>query len=99
MDFISSLLMYIHLVIMVVVDHFYKSSHFGTLPPKFFSCQAAGLFNKMIGKYHGYPRSINSDRDPIFLSKFLENTIPITRCQIMDEYNVSSIDRWSNRSS
>lgn len=55
-----------HLVVMVVVDHSCKSSHFGTLPRKFFACQAAGLFNKIICKHHGYPRSIISDKDPIF---------------------------------
>lgn len=59
-----------HSIIMIVVDRFSKSAHFGTLPAKYFAYQAAGRFAKMICKLHGYPRSIICDRALIFLSKF-----------------------------
>jgi hypothetical protein len=57
-------------VILVVVDRFSKAAHFGMLPTNFTACKVAELFAHMIFKHHGMPKSIVSDRDPIFLSKF-----------------------------
>lgn len=71
MDFITNLPAYHdHSVIMVVIDRFFKSSHFWTLPNNFSACQAAELFTTMICKRYGFRKSIISDRDSIFLSKF-----------------------------
>lgn len=53
----------------VVVDRFSKVAHFGTLPSHFSAFKAAELVTQMISKLHGHPRSIISDRDPIFISK------------------------------
>ena len=57
-------------VIMTVVDRFSKGGHFGTLPTHFTAHMAAHLFIDLICKLHSFPRSLISDRDPLFLSKF-----------------------------
>ena len=59
-----------HTVIMTVVDRFSKGAHFGTLPTQFTAHMAAQLFLELVCKLHGFPRSLISDRDPIFISKF-----------------------------
>jgi hypothetical protein len=57
-------------VILVVVDRFSKGVHLGALSAGFTAYKVAELFVSMICKLHGLPRSIVSDRDPIFISKF-----------------------------
>jgi hypothetical protein len=57
-------------VILVVVDRFSKAAHFGMLPTHHTASKVADLFAKMVTKLHGMPKSIVSDRDPIFISKF-----------------------------
>lgn len=49
-----------HIAIMVVVDHFSKGAHFGV----------ASLFLDTVCKHHGFPRSLVSNRDPVFISQF-----------------------------
>ena len=56
--------------IIVVVDRFSKGFHFGALPTQFTAFIVATLFMDTICKLHGFPRSIISDRDPIFISLF-----------------------------
>lgn len=71
LDFITRLPSFqTHTVILVVVDRFSKAAHFGTLPTNFSAIKVADLFARMICRLHGMPKSIVSDRDPIFLSKF-----------------------------
>ena len=55
---------------MTVVDRFSKGAHFGSLPSHFTAYTAAQLFIDMVCKLHGFPWSLISDRDPIFVSKF-----------------------------
>ncbi|WVZ19925.1 hypothetical protein V8G54_007247 [Vigna mungo] len=57
-------------IILVVVDRFSKGAHFGMLLAHFTSFKVAQLFLEMVCKYHGFPCSLVSDRDPIFISKF-----------------------------
>ncbi|GKB77647.1 ty3-gypsy retrotransposon protein, partial [Tanacetum coccineum] len=57
-------------VIFVVVDRFSKYAHFGTLPTSFNAVKVADLFVEMVVKHHGFPKTVVSDRDPIFVSKF-----------------------------
>lgn len=54
----------------LLVDIFSKSAHFGELLPHFTAFKAAHLFLDMVCKHHNFPRSIVSDSDPIFISKF-----------------------------
>lgn len=57
-------------VILVVVDRFSKGVHFGALPTNFTAYRVAVLFLDMVCKHHGLPRSLISDRDPVFVSSF-----------------------------
>ena len=57
-------------VILVVVDRFSKGSHFGMLPTNFTAFKVANLFLDMVCKLHGFPKSLVSDRDPVFMSNF-----------------------------
>ncbi|XP_017416580.1 uncharacterized protein LOC108327382 [Vigna angularis] len=71
LDFITDLPLFQgYTVILVVVDRFSKGAHFGMLPVHFTSFKVAQLFLEMVSKYHGFPRILVSDRDPIFISKF-----------------------------
>lgn len=64
--------------ILVVVDRLTKSAHFGPLPAHFTASSVAALFMEMVVKYHGFPASIISDRDPLFLSKFWHNLFKLS---------------------
>lgn len=57
-------------VIFVVVDRFSTYGHFLTLKHPFTVKTVAELFVKEIVQLHGYPKSIVSDRDNVFLSNF-----------------------------
>lgn len=69
-----SLLVYLFLedflVLFLVVDRFSKYVHLGALPSHFTAYKVAELFVSMVCKLHSLPKSIVSDRDPIFISKF-----------------------------
>ena len=57
-------------VIMVVVDRLTKSAHFEALPTQFTAAKSGEVFATIVVKIHGFPSSIISDRDPVFMSKF-----------------------------
>ncbi|GAU39167.1 hypothetical protein TSUD_147890 [Trifolium subterraneum] len=74
MDFIAGLpLSKGNSVLFVVVDHFSKGIHLGTLFSGFTAYKVAELFVSIVCKHHGIPRSIVSDRDAIFISKFWQD--------------------------
>lgn len=56
--------------IWVIVDKFSKFSHFVPLKHLFTAASVARLFMEHIYRLHGLPKSIVSDRDRIFTSKF-----------------------------
>ncbi|GJU25629.1 ty3-gypsy retrotransposon protein [Tanacetum coccineum] len=71
MDFITGLLASKGLtIILVVVDRFSKYAHFGTLPTNFNAPKVAKIFMEIVVKHRGFAKTIISDRDPIFMSKF-----------------------------
>lgn len=51
-------------VILLVVDHFSKGIHLGMLPTSHSALTIALLFIDIVGKLHGMPWSLVSDRDP-----------------------------------
>lgn len=56
--------------IMVIVDRLSKYAHFLALKHLFTAKQVAEMFTKEVVRLHGVPKSIVSDRDPIFISHF-----------------------------
>lgn len=57
-------------VIFVVVDRLSKYSHFMALSHPYSAIQVAQLYLDNVLKLHGWPKSIVSDRDAVFLSQF-----------------------------
>ncbi|GJS91273.1 ty3-gypsy retrotransposon protein [Tanacetum coccineum] len=53
-------------VIIVVVDWLTKYAHFGALSTNFNALKVAEIFLDIVVKHHGIPKTIVSDRDPIF---------------------------------
>lgn len=59
-----------HSMIVVVVDRLTKYTHLGSLSTDYSSTSVAEFFIKQIIRLHGIPKTIVSDRDKVFLSKF-----------------------------
>lgn len=71
MDFIVDLPPYQgNNTILVVVDRFSKGIHLGVLPSNHTFLTVASLFMDIVGKPHGMPKSLVSDRDPLFIIRF-----------------------------
>lgn len=71
MDFIIGLpSSYGHTAVLVVVDRFSKQAHFAVLQPGYTASTVAEKLIQMVIKLHGFPRTVISNRDPLFLSKF-----------------------------
>ena len=56
--------------IMVVVDRLSKLAHFLSLKHPFTDKKVAKIFVEGVIKFHGMPKSIVSDRGPMFVSDF-----------------------------
>jgi len=79
-------------MILVVVDIFSKAAHFGMLPTNFSTVKVAELFASMVWKLHGTPKSIISDRDPVFMSNFWRELFWIsgTKLRLSSAYHLQS---------
>lgn len=64
--------------ILVVVDRFSRGTHLGALPPKYSAHKVVGLFIDIVCKLHGFPRSLVSDIDLLFLNAFWRKLFPIS---------------------
>ncbi|KAH9679078.1 hypothetical protein KPL71_025968 [Citrus sinensis] len=79
MDFITGLPLSLgYSAILVVVDRLTKSAHFGPLPGNFTAHKTAKLVVKIVVKIHGFPSSIISDRDLVFLSQFWNQLLTLS---------------------
>ncbi|KAH9726475.1 hypothetical protein KPL70_008268 [Citrus sinensis] len=79
MDFITGLpLSRGYSAILAVVDRLKKSAHFGPLPSNFTAHKTVKLFVEIVVKIHGFPSSIISDRDPVFLSQFWNRLLTLS---------------------
>ncbi|XP_077217958.1 uncharacterized protein LOC143852458 [Tasmannia lanceolata] len=83
-------------VIMVVVDRLSKYAHFNALGHPYTARVVAEVFVRDVSKLHGMPCSIVSDRDPIFISNFLEGIFLATGNPIEDEFRLPSSNGWPN---
>ena len=74
MDFITGLpRVQGYAVIMVVVDRLSKFAHFIPLPEDYSATKVADAFIDCVVSIRGPPKSIVSDRDKVFISKFWEH--------------------------
>lgn len=93
MDFIMGLPAYkVNTCIFVVVDRFAKGLYLGMLPTHHTGHTVAMSFMEMVGQLHGMPRSIISDRDPLFISKFWRELFALsgTRLCLSSAYHPQS---------
>ena len=73
----------------MVVDRYSKYAHFGPLQTSNMTIHVADLFCFMVICLHGVPRSIISDRDPLFTSKFWKNVFKLmgTKLRMSSAYH------------
>ena len=78
--------------ILVVVDHLSKYIHLGALPANFTAAKVAELFMEIVVKHHGFPKSIVSDRDPIFVSTFWRRLFELsgTKLSMSSSYHLQT---------
>jgi hypothetical protein len=68
--------------ILVVVDKFSKYAHFIPLSHPYTASKVAELFVDNVYRLHGMPKSLVSDRDPIFTSIFWQSVFRATGTQL-----------------
>lgn len=81
-----------HTSILVVVDRFSKGVHLAALPRQYNGPRVAAIFWESVGKIHGMPKSIISDRDPIFQSHFWKELFKLqgTKLKFSSAYHPES---------
>lgn len=78
--------------ILVVIDRLSKYAHFLALAHPYSAKIVAEKFVDGVVKYHGLPRSIVSDRDPIFMSNFWQEFFKLsgTKLHMSSSYHPQS---------
>ena len=69
-------------VIFIVVDRLSKASHFMALSHPYTVADVAQCFLDNVFKLHGFPDTITSDRDPVFVSHFWKEFMSFQRIQV-----------------
>jgi hypothetical protein len=83
MDFIKGLpTSNCYIYILNIVDKFSKYSHFVPLRHPYTASKIAEVFVDSVYCLHGMPRSLVSDRDPVFTSNFLQELFRATGTQL-----------------
>ena len=83
MDFIEGLLLsFGKQVIFVVVHRLSKAAHFMALSHPYTAADVAQCFLDNVFKLHGFPDTITSDRDPVFVSHFWKEFMSLQGIQI-----------------
>lgn len=79
-------------VILVMVDRFSKGVHLGVLRPNYITSTVSILFMEIVGKLHGMPRSLVSDCDPLFVSRFWQELFKLsgTKLRMSSAYHPQS---------
>lgn len=79
-------------VILVVVDHFSNGVHFGLLPACFTAHKVASLFIDIVCKLYGFPKSLVSCQDPVFMSLFWKELFKLngTKLRMSTAYHPQS---------
>lgn len=70
------------IAILLVVDRLSKSAHFLALSHPYTAKLVAETFIASIAKLHGMPKSIISDRDPVFISHFWREFLKMSGTQL-----------------
>ena len=79
-------------VILVIVDRFSKGLHLGTLPQHHTATRVARFFMEISDKLHEMPKSLVSDRDPLFVSHFWQELFKLsgTKLRMSSVYHPQS---------
>lgn len=64
--------------ILVAVDRLSKYAHFAPLPSRFDAWRVANLFIDTVVKHHGFPKTLVSDCDPLFLNEVWEHMLNLS---------------------
>ena len=76
MDFIDGLpRLDRHTSILVILDRLSKATHLVPLSHSYTAKSVVSMFIDAVVKHHGIPRSIISDRDPVFVSTFWQELL------------------------
>ncbi|XP_061369307.1 uncharacterized protein LOC133312169 [Gastrolobium bilobum] len=83
MDFIVGLpLSHGHCTILVVIHRLSKFAYFGRLPRSYTAAVVAHLFCELVVSNHGFPCSLLTDRDPVFMSQFWTQLFKLSGTQL-----------------
>lgn len=69
-------------VILIVVDRFSKHVHFTALSHPYTTASVAKAFFDAIVRLYGFPNSIVSDRDPVFIGNVWPDLFKLTRVKL-----------------